>query len=100
MWSRLMRAIKGGGAPVGAYATFEEGTEGSISLESWRTSLFWRQIRTRSILYQSRTFASRRHTLAVRSQHTIAMLPQSPINYGDGNYGDGDEEENQTASPQ
>ena len=33
------------------------------------------------------------------SANAIAMLPQPPINYGDGNYGDGDEEEDKTASP-
>lgn len=27
----------------------------------------------------------------------IAMVPQPPLNYGDGNYGDGDEEENNHA---
>ena len=25
----------------------------------------------------------------------VALIPQPPINYGDGNYGDGDEEENE-----
>jgi len=28
---------------------------------------------------------------------TVAMIPPPPINYGDGNYGDGDEEENESA---
>jgi predicted amidohydrolase YtcJ len=28
----------------------------------------------------------------------VAMIPQPPINYGDGNYGDGDEEENESGN--
>ena len=34
--------------------------------------------------------------MAAKACWLAAMAPQPPLNYGDGDYGDGDEEENQS----
>jgi predicted amidohydrolase YtcJ len=86
----------------GAYATFEENTKGSIAPGKLADFVILqkdpRQVPPNAIkdISVEATYLGGQKVYTV-STKTVAMIPQPPINYGDGNYGDGDEEENENA---
>src|SRR5215469_14229713 len=84
----------------GAYATFEENIKGSITPGKLADFVVLRQDPRKvapdvikDIVIDSTYIGGERiwHAAA----NATALAPQPPLNYGDGNYGDGDEEENQ-----
>lgn len=88
----------------GAFATFEENIKGSITAGKLADFVVLAKDPRKvppSTIKDIHLEATYMGGLKVYDAplNAIAMLPQPPINYGDGNYGDGDEEENQ-ATPQ
>jgi hypothetical protein len=82
----------------GAYATFEEKNKGSITPGKLADFVVLQQDprkvkpnTIKDIVLESTYLGGNKVYTA--SAKTVAMLPPPPINYGDGNYGDGDEEE-------
>ena len=89
----------------GAFATFEEDLKGSITPGKLADFVVLAKDPRKvppSTIKDIRLEATYLGGLKVYTAplNAIAMSPQPPINYGDGNYGDGDEEENQAGSPQ
>jgi hypothetical protein len=84
----------------GAYATFEEKIKGSITPGKLADFVVLQQdprkVKPNTIkdIVLESTYLGGNKVYAAPAK-TVAMLPPPPINYGDGNYGDGDEEENQ-----
>jgi predicted amidohydrolase YtcJ len=84
----------------GAYATFEENTKGSITPGKLADFVVLqkdpRQVPPDTIkdIALEATYLGGEKVYTAPSK-AVAMIPQPPINYGDGNYGDGDEEENE-----
>jgi predicted amidohydrolase YtcJ len=84
----------------GAYATFEEKTKGSITTGKLADFVVLgadpRKVAPNTIkdIRLEATYLGGKEVYEAPKK-MVAMLPQPPINYGDGNYGDGDEEENQ-----
>lgn len=84
----------------GAYATFEENIKGSIAPGKLADFVVLqkdpRKVQPNTIkdILLEATYLGGNKVYTAPAK-TVAMLPQPPINYGDGNYGDGDEEENQ-----
>ena len=85
---------------AGAYATFEENIKGSITPGKLADFVVLeKDPRTvppdtiNDIVIEG-TYLGGEKVYAAPGK-TVAMVPQPPLNYGDGNYGDGDEEENQ-----
>jgi hypothetical protein len=83
----------------GAYATFEENIKGSITPGKLADFVVLRQdprkvpeSTIKDILIEATYMGGNKMYTA--SAQAVAMTPQPPLNYGDGNYGDGDEEEN------
>lgn len=84
----------------GAYATFEENIKGSITPGKLADFVVLeKDPRTvppdtiNDIVIEA-TYLGGEKVYAEPGK-AVAMVPQPPLNYGDGNYGDGDEEENQ-----
>jgi adenine deaminase len=84
----------------GAYATFEENIKGSITpgkladfvvLEKDPRTVPPDTIKDIAV---EATYLGGERVYSAPGK-AVAMVPQPPLNYGDGNYGDGDEEENQ-----
>jgi len=86
----------------GAYATFEESSKGSIAPGKLADFVVLqkdpRQVSPNAIkdIVLEATYLGGEKVYTAPSK-TVAMIPPPPINYGDGNYGDGDEEENESA---
>jgi predicted amidohydrolase YtcJ len=84
----------------GAYATFEENIKGSITPGKLADFVVLqkdpRKVQPNTIkdIVLEATYLGGNKVYTAPAK-AVAMLPQPPINYGDGNYGDGDEEENQ-----
>jgi predicted amidohydrolase YtcJ len=84
----------------GAYATSEESIKGSITPGKLADFVVLqkdpRKVQPNTIkdITLEATYLAGNKVYTAPAK-TIAMVPQPPINYGDGNYGDGDEEENQ-----
>ena len=85
----------------GAYATFEENTKGSITPGKLADFAVLekdpRKVAPDTIqdIVIEATYLGGEKVYTAPSK-SVAMVPQPPLNYGDGNYGDGDEEENQS----
>jgi predicted amidohydrolase YtcJ len=85
----------------GAYATFEENIKGSITPGKLADFVVLqkdpRKVSPNTIkdIVLEATYLAGQKVYSAPSK-AVAMIPQPPINYGDGNYGDGDEEENET----
>ena len=84
----------------GAYATFEENIKGSITPGKLADFVVLeKDPRTvppdtiKDIALEATYLGGEKVYSALGK--AVAMVPQPPLNYGDGNYGDGDEEENQ-----
>jgi predicted amidohydrolase YtcJ len=86
----------------GAYATFEENIKGSITpgkladfvvLE--KDPRLVQPNAIKDIVLEATYLGGQKVYTAPPTP--VAMIPPPPINYGDGNYGDGDEEENEIA---
>jgi predicted amidohydrolase YtcJ len=83
----------------GAYATFEENIKGSITPGKLADFVVLekdpRTVPPQSIqgIVVEATYLGGEKVYTAPAQ-AVAMAPQPPLNYGDGNYGDGDEEEN------
>jgi predicted amidohydrolase YtcJ len=89
----------------GAYATFEENIKGSITPGKLADFVVLeKDPRTvppdtiKDIVLEA-TYLGGEKVYAAPGK-AVAMVPQPPLNFGDGNYGDGDEEENQNLHPQ
>jgi predicted amidohydrolase YtcJ len=87
----------------GAYATFEENTKGSITPGKLADFVILQKDphevppdTIKDIVLEATYLGGQRVYTA--PEKAVAMIPQPPINYGDGNYGDGDEEENENGS--
>jgi hypothetical protein len=87
----------------GAYATFEENIKGSITPGKLADFVILekdpRQVppnTIKDIVLEATYLAGKKVYTA--PEKAVASIPQPPINYGDGNYGDGDEEENENGS--
>jgi predicted amidohydrolase YtcJ len=84
----------------GAYATFEENIKGSIAPGKLADFVVLqkdpRQVPPNTIkdIVLEATYLGGQKVYTAPPK-AVAMIPQPPINYGDGNYGDGDEEENE-----
>ena len=84
----------------GAYATFEENIKGSISPGKLADFVILqkdpREVPVDAIkdIVLEATYLGGKQVYTAPAK-AIAMTPQPPINNGDGNYGDGDEEENE-----
>jgi predicted amidohydrolase YtcJ len=84
----------------GAYATFEENIKGSITPGKLADFVVLekdpRMVQPdmiQNIVIEATYMGGEK---VYRAQaNAAAIVPQPPLNYGDGNYGDGDEEENQ-----
>jgi predicted amidohydrolase YtcJ len=85
----------------GAYATFEENTKGSITAGKLADFVVLekdpRQVPPDSIqdIVIKATYLGGEKVYTALGK-AIAMIPQPPLNYGDGNYADGDEEVNES----
>jgi len=85
----------------GAYATFEESIKGSITPGKLADFVVLekdpRKVSPETIqdIVIEATFLGGEKVYTAPAKG-VAMVPQPPLNYGDGNYGDGDEEENRT----
>ena len=85
----------------GAYATFEENIKGSITPGKLADFVILekdpRKVQPDSIqdIVIEATYLGGEKVYPAPAS-AIVMVPQPPLNYGDGNYGDGDEEENQS----
>ena len=84
----------------GAFATFEENIKGSITPGKLADFVVLEKDphkvspdRIQDVVIESTYVGGQKVYTALNK--AIAMLPQPPLNYGDGNYGDGDEEENE-----
>jgi predicted amidohydrolase YtcJ len=84
----------------GAYATFEEKTKGSIVPGKLADFVVLQKDprkvppdTIKDIVVEATYLGGQKVYTA--PPNAVAMIPQPPINYGDGNYGDGDEEENE-----
>lgn len=86
----------------GAYATFEEKVKGSITPGKLADFVVLqkdlRKVPPDTIkdITVEATYLGGEKVYAA-PPNPVAMIPQPPLNYGDGNYGDGDEEENNSA---
>jgi predicted amidohydrolase YtcJ len=86
----------------GAYATFEENIKGSITPGKLADFVVLqrdpRQVEPNTIkdIVLEATYLGGQKVYTAPPT-PVAMIPPPPINYGDGNYGDGDEEENEIA---
>jgi predicted amidohydrolase YtcJ len=86
----------------GAYATFEENIKGSIAPGKLADFVVLqkdpRQVPQNTIkdILLEATYLGGKNVYTAPAT-PVAMIPPPPINYGDGNYGDGDEEENEIA---
>jgi predicted amidohydrolase YtcJ len=86
----------------GAYTTFEENSKGSITRGKLADFVVLqkdpREVPPNTIkdIVLEATYLGGQKVYAAPPK-AVAMIPQPPINYGDGNYGDGDEEENENA---
>jgi hypothetical protein len=86
----------------GAYATFEENIKGSITPGKLADFVVLekdpRKVPPDTIkdITVDATYLGGQKVYTAPSK-AVAMIPQPPLNYGDGNYGDGDEEENNNA---
>jgi hypothetical protein len=84
----------------GAYTTFEEKIKGSITPGKLGDFVVLakdpRKVPSNTIkdIALEATYMGGEKVYAA-PPNAVAMISQPPINYGDGNYGDGDEEENQ-----
>lgn len=84
----------------GAYATFEENIKGSITPGKLADFVVLekdpRKVRPDTIqdIVIAATYLGGERVYSA-SRKTVALVPQPPLNYGGGNYGDGDEEEKQ-----
>jgi predicted amidohydrolase YtcJ len=85
----------------GAYATFDENIKGSITSGKLADFVVLekdpRQVppdTIKDIVIEATYLGGEKVYTAPAT--AVAMVPQPPLNYGDGNYGDGDEEENQS----
>ena len=87
----------------GAYATFEEKIKGSIVAGKLADFVVLqedpRKVAPDTIkdIVIEATYLGGQKVYSAPAQ-AVAMIPQPPLNYGDGNYGDGDEEENESAN--
>jgi len=87
----------------GAYATFEENTKGSITPGKLADFVVLqkdpRQVPPNTIkdIVLEATYLAGQKVYTAPAK-AVAMIPQPPINYGDANFGDGDEEENEYGS--
>ncbi len=85
----------------GAYTTFEEKIKGSITPGKLADFVVLakdpRKVPSNTIkdIRLEATYMGGEKVYTA-TPNIVAMIPQPPINYGDGNYGDGDEEENQS----
>lgn len=84
----------------GAFATFEENIKGSITPGKLADFVVLakdpRSVppdTIQDILIEA-TYLGGEKVYAAPTK-AVAMVPQPPLNFGDGNYGDGDEDENQ-----
>jgi len=87
----------------GAYATFEENIKGSITPGKLADFVILQKDPHEVPLDSIKDIVLEATYLGGQKVYTapetsVAMIPQPPINYGDGNYGDGDEEENENGS--
>jgi predicted amidohydrolase YtcJ len=85
----------------GAYATFEEKTKGSITPGKLADFVVLNndprrvpQETIKDITVEATYMGGQKVYTA--PPNAVAMAPQPPLNYGDGNYGDGDEQENES----
>ncbi len=84
----------------GAYATFEENIKGSIAPGKLADFVVLqkdpRQVPPNTIkdIVLEATYLAGQKVYTAPAK-AVAMIPQPPINYGDANFGDGDEEENE-----
>jgi predicted amidohydrolase YtcJ len=87
----------------GAYATFEENSKGSITPGKLADFVVLqkdpRQVPPNTIkdIVLEATYLAGQKVYTAPAK-AVAMIPQPPINYGDANFGDGDEEENEYGS--
>ena len=87
----------------GAYATFEDNIKGSITPGKLADFVVLekdpRKVPPDTIkdLVLQATYLGGERVYTAPGK-AVRMVPQPPLNYGDGNYGDGDEEENQSLS--
>ena len=85
----------------GAYATFEENIKGSITPGKLADFVVLekdpRQVPADTIqdIVIEATYLGGQNVYTAPAK-AVAKVPQPPLKYGDGNYGDGDEEENQS----
>jgi predicted amidohydrolase YtcJ len=85
----------------GAYATFEEKTKGSITPGKLADFVVLEKDPRKVPADTIKDIVLEATYLGGEKVYTapagaVAMVPQPPLNYGDGTYGDGDEEENQS----
>jgi len=84
-----------------AYATFEENIKGSIAPGKLADFVILQKdprkvpLNTIKDVTVEATYVGGEKVYAAPPK-AVAMIPQPPLNYGDGNYGDGDEEENES----
>jgi adenine deaminase len=86
----------------GAYATFEENVKGSITPGKLADFVVLQEDphkvpadKIKDITVEATYLGGQRVFTA--PPKAVAMTPQPPLNYGDGDYGDGDEWENNNA---
>lgn len=87
----------------GAYATFEENNKGSITPGKLADFVVLEKdprevppATIKDIVLEATYLGGQKVYTA--PEKPVAMIPQPPINYGDANFGDGDEEENENGS--
>ena len=84
----------------GAYATFEENTKGSITPGKLADFVVLEKDPRKVAPDTIQDIVIEATYLGGEKVYTVEQIrrhgPQPPLNYGDGNYGDGDEEENQS----
>lgn len=87
----------------GAYATFDENNKGSITPGKLADFVILQKdphevpLNTIKDIVLEATYLGGQKVYTA-PEKSVAMIPQSPINYGDANFGDGDEEENENGS--